>query len=142
MFKERLVQAWSSNLFAFKLFRAFLAFTFLHAGVEKLTQETPDWFVERFSSTFFIHFPGGLGVTFHLLGAMESLAGLLMAVSVVFPSRFRVRISYLACLTVFFALGFGSRISHQFSEAGMLFNYFALTLILQTLDERAHPITV
>ncbi|MBC7691528.1 MAG: hypothetical protein H7222_07140 [Methylotenera sp.] len=123
------------------LFKLLLAFTFLHASVEKFAGGgVPDWFSKQFATTIIASLPGGVGGGFYGIAALEAVSGISLVLAIVFSLRssrqkadFWAAVGFLLSEVTFFALGAGLRISHQYSEAASLFQYFTATLILHVL---------
>jgi hypothetical protein len=103
-------------------------------GIGKLRAGPPDWFPDKFGSTFLKTFPG-LGAAFWLLTLSEVLAFALAAVALVrgeFLGRTRpVWLTWMMVwsLFVFVQLGFGQWLTNEFNGTAMLFSYFAGTLV-------------
>lgn len=121
-----------------KLLPLYLLFvgTFGQASLEKwMSGGVPDWFRNQFAKTILNPFPGSITVNYYLIAALELgvvALFLLSGVQLEFlagHSREFLRMGLVLALFVFFALGFGLRISGDYQGAANLFGYFACTLL-------------
>jgi hypothetical protein len=116
------------------LFFVLLGLMFLQAGLGKVFGgEVPEWFVAQFSPTLFGSVPGGVVLSFWMVAILEVVVGVLSFVTI-FRSRW-FHVTLVLAEVVFLMLGFGLRLSHKYDDAGQLFNYFALTLVIHFLAE-------
>ncbi|MBX9766460.1 MAG: hypothetical protein K2X47_04235 [Bdellovibrionales bacterium] len=114
------------------LFLVMIGLIFLQAGSEKVMGgEVPGWFAEQFGPTLIGKLPGGLLLSFATIALLEVVVGILAFVTLLKENLFHITL-LLSELT-FLMLGFGLRLSHKYSEAGQLFNYFALTLLVHVI---------
>jgi hypothetical protein len=111
------------------LFCILLGLMFLQAGSDKvLGGQVPEWFVTQFRPTLFGSLPGGVSLSFWSVAILEVVVGALAFATLAKPKLFHPTL-VLAEL-VFLMLGFGLRLSHKYDDAGQLFNYFGLTLVI------------
>jgi len=128
-----------------KLVPVYLLFiaTFGQASSEKfLSGGVPDWFVNQFAKTRLNLFPGSLNLQYFLIATLEAavvLAFILSAGRLEFVDgndKSILKAALLLALFVFFALGFGLRMSGDFQGAANLFLYFGVTFLIFTYVER------
>ena len=117
------------------LFLILLGFIFLHAGMEKvLGGQVPEWFVAQFEPTLIGKLPGGVALSFWGIAVLEVVVGVLAFGSLL--KRQLSQVAFVLAELTFLSLGLGLRLSHKYAEAGQLFNYFALTLVIHILVSR------
>lgn len=128
-----------------KLIPVYLLFlaTFGQASLEKfLSGGVPDWFRKQFENTFLNAFPGALSIQYYLIAVLEAavvVAFLLSAAHLEFVAgspRDVLKLALVLALFVFFALGFGLRISGDYQGAANLFLYFGATFLIFMYVER------
>ena len=117
------------------LFLVLLGLIFIHAGIGKvLAGQVPEWFSAQFEPTLIGSLPGGVFLSYWGVAIIEVVVGCLAFASLV--RRQLIQSTFVLAEATFLALGFGLRLSQKYAEAGQLFNYFALTLILHILLSR------
>ena len=106
------------------------------AAIDKFSGPVPSWFNQQFEKTFLVNFPGGLTLPYYGIACLEALTAALFLGS--FFRRKFLQPALILSLITFAVLGFGLRLSHDFSGAFQLFGYFTLTfLVEQTIPKHA-----
>jgi hypothetical protein len=112
-------------------------FTFGLAAADKFFGGVPPWFIKQFESTALNLFPGSLGILFYSLAILETATTIFFLVSLgrrEFLNERKMPLlnaAFVLSLITFAMLGFGQRISHDFSGAFQLFAFFVLTFLVQ-----------
>lgn len=105
------------------------------SGVDKLIHGKPDWFADKFGSTWLAVFPG-LTLTFWVLAVSEVVALAMAGVALMrlefLPGRRPVWLSLMLMwsLFVFLQLCLGQWITREFAGAQQIFLYFVGTLVM------------
>ncbi len=117
--------------------------TFGQASTEKfLSGGVPEWFKNQFQNTFVNKMPGGLSAQYYFIACLEATVVLLFLLSLgtmeflPFRDTSFLKAGLVLALFVFFALGFGLRVSGDFQGAANLFAYFGVTFLIFIYVER------
>lgn len=117
--------------------------TFVLAAIAKWEPGTiPDGFIDQFGSTWLASLPGGLFLPYYTIAVTETLAAVLFIVSLVRMEFLKgrdktfLKVGLVLALFIFVILGFGLRLTDQFSGAANLFFYFGATLLCLYIVER------
>lgn len=122
----------------FKIFpiQLLLLITWAFAGLGKFFGGgVPTSFADSFGPTILGKFPG-VAVSFYSLAALETIAGILVLVSICLgefsPKRSKawLKASIVLSLLLFVQLGFGTRLIGDYAGSASLFFYFAGTLVM------------
>lgn len=126
---------WIDSVKLLPLYLLFIG-TFGQASLEKwMSGGVPDWFKAQFEKTILNPFPGSIKLNYYFIATLE-----LCVVALFFWSgvqlefiagreKFFLKGALVLALFVFFALGFGLRISGDYQGAANLFAYFGVTLL-------------
>lgn len=105
----------------------------LSAGVSKLMEGgVPAWFQAKFGSSLIATFPG-VPLAFYMIAVLETVAGLMFALSLVMGefkakrARPLMQLGIWLSLGLFAMLGFGMRMIDDHTGAASLFFYFGAT---------------
>lgn len=105
----------------------------------------PDNFIDQFGSTWLASLPGGLILPYFTIAITETLAALLVIVSLAkreFLSEKQpvfLIASLILSLFIFVILGYGLRLTGQFGGTANTFFYFGATLLCLMYATRQNP---
>jgi hypothetical protein len=130
------------NMKLIPVYLLFLA-TFGQASVEKfLSGGVPAWFKNQFEKTFLNPFPGSLTIQYYAIALLEAAVVIIFLMSIghleflAGHDKSLLKAGLVLALFVFFALGFGLRMTGDFQGAANLFLYFGVTFLIFIYVER------
>lgn len=121
---------------------------FAMASLEKFTGGIPQWFIKQFEPTFIAQLPGGLGLSFYSIAALEAFTAILFIISLLrgefLPEKSTsfLRAALTSACFVFAELGFGLRLTHDFNGAFQVFCYAVLSFGLLAYSESVRTVSI